>query len=92
MTLPALLKIGDVVVLKRLPESVSKSQARLRDGPDGFLRVYQRAIDKKSRLHVDYIDEYSRPWVQYSFKNKSNKYEHHHMLVDDDSYEIINSI
>ena len=82
------LCINDVVILIRIPEPVKMTVCSLRDGPDGILRVYQRAMDKKSMLRVYLIDEYGYPWVEYSFKNKSNIYEYHFMMVDDDAYEL----
>jgi len=81
------LKIGDVVVMTRIPDSVLKSHPSVRDGPDGFLRVYQRAVSKLSRLHVTMMDEFGRPWVEYIFRNKGGMTEHHSMLVDDDAYD-----
>jgi hypothetical protein len=89
MTNPADLKIDDRVVMRSIPKSVTQSDPRVRDGIDGILRVYQRAVAKQSRLRVNFMDELGRPWVEYSFRNKRCVWEHHFMLVDDDSYERI---
>ena len=89
MTLPQNLKINDIVILAQMPESVIKTTPRTRDGADGIKRVYQRAIDRRSKLKVSFTDEFGRPWVEYVFRNKKNQFEHHAMLIDDDSYNLI---
>jgi len=82
-------KIGDVLRMVKVPDSVlSMKQER---GPDGILRVYQRAIARKSRLVV-YEFDFGFPWVQYTFKNKRNKWEYHSMCVDDDSYVKVDEV
>ena len=83
------LKVGDVVKMVRVPQCVLKSPPLLRDGMDGFKRVYQRAVARGSRLRVTWIDEYGFPWVEYQFKNKRGEWEYHAMQVEDDSYDII---
>jgi hypothetical protein len=89
MSDPVSLNVGDMVILLKIPDSVRVTAPNLRDGADGILRVYQRAMDKRSRLCVTFIDEYGRPWVEYSFKNKRDVFEHHAMLIDDDSYVVV---
>ncbi len=89
MTAASDLRLGNKVVMTKIPESVWRTAPSLRDGPDGILRVYQRAVDRQNRLLVSSIDEFGRPWVKYDFRNKHRQIEYHSMLVDDDSYELI---
>ena len=72
MTLPEKFRLNDTVILTKMPESVIRTQPRNRDGADGIKRVYQRAVDRRSRLKVSFIDEIGRPWVEYVFRNKKN--------------------
>lgn len=81
------LQLGDTVVMTRIPPCVVGSSHAVRDGRDGFMRVYQRAVARKSRLTVSFMDSDGRPWVKYRFTNKRGEQEHHAMLIDDDSYE-----
>jgi hypothetical protein len=89
MANPGDLQLGDTVVLKRIPASVLRIVPALRDGSDGVLRVYQRACDKASRLRIHLIDELGRPWAEYAFRNKQGGYEFHSLLIDDDSYDLV---
>lgn len=85
-------KPGDVLLMTKIPEYIWHTFPDVRDGPDGILRVYQRAVAKKSRLVVDEVNEYG-PWVSYHFRNKRNEWEYHSFVADDDeSYVRIDQV
>jgi hypothetical protein len=55
-------------------------------------RVLQRLADRRHVVRIDEIDDHGTPWFPYSFKNKSNEWEHHHLAVmEDDSWELVDS-
>jgi hypothetical protein len=83
------LRVGDAVRMTKVPSCVWATAPAMRDGPEGILRVYQRAVAKRSRLRVTFVDAHGFPWCEYSFVNKRGGREQHAMQIEDDSYERI---
>jgi hypothetical protein len=81
------LRVGDVVVMTAVAAYVLALAPADRDGPAGMLRVYQRAVAKRSRLPITAIDELGFPWCDYAFRDKRGAMEYHSMRIDLGSYD-----
>jgi hypothetical protein len=54
--------------------------------PDCTRRLYRKLIARGRALRVFEIDEYGFPWVRCRFRMKNGRWEHHWLMIDDDSW------
>ncbi|MEX2121804.1 MAG: hypothetical protein WD847_19635 [Pirellulales bacterium] len=75
------LKVGDRIRLVHMPTEFSQKEYLIhRD----TLRAYRRLIARQRSLRICEIDEGGCPWIQFRFKKKDARWEHHWLLLNHD--------
>lgn len=84
------LKVGDRARMVEIPTP----SGSFRDWPAlhaDTRRVYRYLLRRRSPLVVWEIDEYGYPWVQFRFRGKNGKMEHHSMSLNHGGLAIVKS-
>ena len=88
------LKVGDRIVLLRVPEADLAQRRRElssnAEGPGWTADAIERIIRQNPKVTISSIDKYGYAWFDYELKSDSGEIEYHSIaIMDDDSWEYL---
>jgi hypothetical protein len=77
------LRVGDRIRIVRMPsDATTHGYTFLRD----TRRLYQMLIARRRPLRIHEVDEWGLPWIRCRFRLRNGSWEHHCLVVNDDSW------
>ncbi|MGC4044667.1 MAG: hypothetical protein QM758_12805 [Armatimonas sp.] len=79
------LKVGDLVKIVRLPSDYNEE---LDNYDRELIGLYSTLMERGQFLAIDHIDEYGKPWVDFTIED-GKKIAYHSLALNDDSWEYV---